>query len=200
VFTHGALLQIEELSGIDVLVTGLRFSASLSARMLRTILYVALTDAGAPITQKQAAELLSIGNLNRIRAILASAWNDSMPLPDPGPPAPAGSISRLTWIQAWAIARQDLGLSDEEWLAMTPRMVQVLGQQRLERQRETELMFAMIVANTINFSSCHPDKAVLPREFMLHPWPERPERPVSSIDVAKAFARVPKVKQIEGKK
>ena len=188
VFTHGALLHIEELTSIDVLGAGLRFNASMSARVLRAVLFAVLRDAGCPIAIEEAGAMLRLGELAAIRGVLVSAWVDSMPQPGVAP-ASSGGGRRMSWLSAWAIARQDLGLSDEEWLAMTPRMAQALSLQRIERQRELELMVAVLTANTINFSSCHPSKAVLPREFMLHPWPASPSKPVTSVDLGRVFDR-----------
>ena len=93
----------------------------------------------------------------------------------------------MTWFSTWASARQDLGLNEQEWLAMTPRMLQGLDMARLEQRREFELIIARLTAEMINHSACRPERPKRPREFMLHPWPKSPGRPVMGPDLDRAF-------------
>jgi hypothetical protein len=192
VFTHGALLDIQEAMEIDPFATGLRF-ADLSARALRSILRIVLQRAGASLSLKSAGEMLRLDTIGSIRATLAAAWRDSMPEPEEDPPKESEG-SPMTWMRAWSIARYDLGLNDEEWLAMTPQMQHALALRRLEHRREMELMCGIITAHVVNFSQCHPKDRVIPKDFMLHPWPEPPLPPVTGEMLMAVFAGFPKTK------
>lgn len=160
-----------------------------SAKLLRAALYLVLRLSGARLSIEQA------GAMNprspRIWRALEDAWIASMPEPEPENAEPG---EPLTWLKTWAIARQSLGLSDEEWLSMTPRMLQALSRQRLEAMRWQELMTGVITANAANYSPCAPKRAFHPREFMLHPWPLPEPKPVSGEDIMAACAGIPKTK------
>jgi hypothetical protein len=92
------------------------------------------------------------------------------------------------WVEAWANAHTHLGLSGEEWLEMTPRMIQALSRQRLELVRQREWMLGQVCATVANFSmgsSRDPLRADL---FMLHPWKDLPDPFTQSVeDVLKGF-------------
>jgi len=95
-----------------------------------------------------------------------------MPEPEPAADPPAGDREPLSTMDAWAEARFDLRLSDEEWLGMTPRMLRALSKRRLENMRWSELVIARLAAETVNHSFRGPKKPTMPREYMIHPWPE----------------------------
>ena len=173
VFTHGALLEIEEIAGVDVLAGGIHFAAGLSAQTLRAMLYVVLKHAGAPITEKQAGDLLRLDKLRKFRSVLWDAWRDSMP--EPGSKTGSEDREPLTWMRVWASARQGLGVTDAEWLAMTPRMVQALHRARVEDRQGWEWMLATLTAATVNFSMCHPKERATAMQFMVHPWEDQKE-------------------------
>jgi hypothetical protein len=94
-----------------------------------------------------------------------------MPEPEEGPGE--GKQRMMGWLETWAIARHDLGLSDCEWLSMTPRMVQALLWQRLEGLRERELQLAIVAADIVNTNACRFKKSRTPKHYMLHPWPAK---------------------------
>ncbi len=195
VFTHRVLLDLEEITGLDAMQVNLR---SLSARMLRGVLFAVLREAGCPLSINEAGAMLRPGSFERIRGALIAAWIASFPDPDPesaeddenhvqdGPP--------LTTLNAWAKARYDLRLSDEEWLSMTPRMLHALSLRSLDGMRQRELMLATLCAHTVNGSFHAPRSPTQPRSYMLHPWPEPPARPVFGENIMSAFAGIPKSK------
>ena len=95
-------------------------------------------------------------------------------------------------MDAWAIARHDLGLSSEEWLEMTPRQVHaLLKRQVVEWQRE-ELLVGIIASTTANFSFCRPTEPLEAESFMRHPYPS--DEGLTGEDVMAAFSRFPKNK------
>lgn len=64
------------------------------------------------------------------------------------------------------MARFDLGLSDEEFWALTPRRMDALVQ-RWERAREhSDMMLAQIAQTGANFSFCAPKKPFTIDQFM----------------------------------
>ena len=56
---------------------------------------------------------------------------------------------------------------------MTPRMVQELSRQEMERTRQREFLFSNGVSNLIVFSAHPPKRPFDSDHFMLHPWPNR---------------------------
>ena len=146
------------------------------AALLRALLYQALERAGAGLSIDAVGRLITIRNLARVRSILTAAWVASMPdareiADSPSPP------KKQTWLDAWATARDDLGLSSEEWLEMTPRMAKALDACRLERIRQREFMASRAIAMSANFGFCAPKKPFDHAQFMLHPWPSVGEEP-----------------------
>jgi hypothetical protein len=95
-------------------------------------------------------------------------------------------------MEAWSIAREELKLSDEEWLEYTPRMLHALRKRQIERMQREELLVGIISATTANFSFCAPDKPLSPETFMLHPFPPQPLKPLTGEDIMAAFASFPK--------
>ena len=171
-FTNRVLLHIEELTGVGAMQ--LRLSDS-SARLLRAVLFAVFREAGAEVSLEEAGKMLRPGAMPKLRAQLVAAWAASMPEPEPvdaeesDSEEPAGPINTL---DAWARARFDLRLSDEEWLSMTPRMLHALAKRRLESVRQFELMVSILCAHTVNHSFHAPKVWTNPRSYMPHPWPE----------------------------
>jgi hypothetical protein len=95
-------------------------------------------------------------------------------------------------LEAWSIARQELRLSDDEWLEMTPRMLHALRKRQIERLQREELLVGIIASTSANFSFCRPDKPLSPEIFMLHPFPYQPPKPLTGEDIMAAFASFPK--------
>ena len=150
--------------------------ANLSAGLLRAVLFAVLREAGAATSITEAGEFLRPGAVPKIRALLIEAWTASMPEIDreeEGQPSTGDPVEPLTTLEAWAKARYDLRLSDDDWLSMTPRMVHALSKRRLEARRQFELMVAVLCSHTVNHSFHAPKNSTSPRSYMLHPWPER---------------------------
>jgi hypothetical protein len=87
----------------------------------------------------------------------------------------------LTWLDCWAIARYDLALSDEEWLAMTPRQLFALKRRKLFDMQCAELMMSRLTAAVCNSGFMRPKEPVEDTRFMLHPFPKPPEPPGDAI-------------------
>ena len=185
-FTHGALLDIEELSGLPAMEVNL---AKFSAKLLRAVLFAALRGAGEVITIEEAGTMLRPGDTARVRSLLIEAWKASMPVHDHELPrqSPNSESQQLTILDAWAEARYDLHLSDDEWQNMTPRMLQALSRRRLRSMRWRELMNAVQCAHTVNHSFRAPQTPSLPNDYMLHDWPDPVAPPVTGETVMKAL-------------
>ena len=187
VFTHRVLLDIEEITGADAMRLNL---VLLSADLLRGILFAVLRDAGATFTIDEIGAMFRPGAFVTIRSGLLEAWRASLPEPDPDFDVEPGEVPEppLSTLNAWAKARFDLRLSDEEWLAMTPRMLHALSKRQLAAMRQRELMLATLCAHTVNSSFHAPRTPTHPSSYMLHPWPATPLRPVTGEMVSSAFA------------
>ena len=139
--THRALLICQDMTGVDMLSARLN---NPSGAMLRALLFAALSTAGATtssgrqVTPELVGKLIKRSTIADIRLKIADAWIASRADPQelapeeeeeqdeddplgPEPPKP------LTWLDAWSQASGELGLSDEEWLNMTPRQIEVEG-------------------------------------------------------------------------
>lgn len=58
-----------------------------------------------------------------------------------------------------------LGLTDDEFYALTPRQYQLLLDRHEERERHSEWMFGVLAATVANFSQGAPEKALQPKDF-----------------------------------
>lgn len=170
VFTHRILLACEELTGVDMLAENMSHP---SAALLRALLYLALDRAGAGLGIDAAGRCITRRTIGLVRATLAEAWAASMPDPEKAPESRKGSakLKKVTWLDAWAAGRWELGLSAEEWLDMTPRMARALSACRMETVRQREFMASRAIAMGANFSFCAPKKPFQHDQFMLNPWP-----------------------------
>jgi hypothetical protein len=174
-FTHAALLELEELTGLDVLNGGLNL-LNPRALELRDALYVLLKHAGAGCGRDEAAKLCGLSRIPALKGAVIAAWRASTPDPEPRAEEPAEAKGRpkQTWLDAWAIAKRRLGLSGEEWLAMTPRMAHALLADYMEELRQGELMQSKIAAAVVNFGGMgRPETLVKDEAFMIHPWPKQ---------------------------
>jgi hypothetical protein len=167
--THRVLLEVGELTGMDAMCMNM---ARPSALVLRAVLFAVLREAGATISLEEAGAMMRPGAVPGIRAALIEAWRASMPEPEPEGPSKPSAEPPLTTLEAWAMARYDLRLTDKQWLSMTPRMLRALSHQHLENIRWSELMMGVLCAHTVNHSFCAPKKPTSPRSYMFHPWPE----------------------------
>lgn len=167
IFTHRCLLHCERLTGIDMLTVDM---SKPPARLLRALLFCALAAAGAELTIEDAGGAIGATGLAASRNLITRAWIASMP--EPGPSADGAARAKFTWLDAWAIARHEFKLSDEEWLDMTPRQISSLQKLRLEQLQREEFMVGMIVSHVVNFSMGAPKKPAKATDFMLHKLPE----------------------------
>jgi hypothetical protein len=175
VITHGVLLECGRELGVDAIGGGLDV-VNPTARLMRALLWAALARAGADLSLHQAGDLIGIGSLAAMRRVLLMAWIRSMPDPE-APKKPkqyARSQPRLTGLRAWAIARIELGVTDAEWLEMTPRQARELSETRLERMQREEVLVGIIASNVANFGPGQPDPPLQATDFMIHPF-EEPE-------------------------
>jgi hypothetical protein len=80
---------------------------------------------------------------------------------------PSPTLSREDyWLSIWSIARYDLGLSSDEFYAMTPRMLDALLRRKERESWNRELLFGQLVSVFINHSMSPPKKAASPADFM----------------------------------
>ena len=172
IFTHRALFICQEQTGLDMLTTNLQEP---SAVMVRSLLFAALKCCGAEVTVGQVGEEINRTGLAKSRDSLIEAWGASMAEPAAEESSPENT--KPTWSDAWAIARQDLKLSDQEWLDMTPRMFAALQKTRFEQIQREELMAAKIESAVINYSMRAPKEWVSPGSLLIHkPKESRPSR------------------------
>lgn len=75
-------------------------------------------------------------------------------------------------MEYWAIARYDLGLTDEDWLEMTPRQLMAIWRRRMNDAQSTELMFSRLTAAVYNTGFARPEHPFESTAFMLHPFPK----------------------------
>jgi len=104
----------------------------------------------------------------------------------------------ITWLDAWAVARQELQLTDDEWLEMTPRQLHALRKRQLQQLQREELLVGIIAATSANYSFCRPDRPLSPEVFMLHKLPPQPLKPVTGEDIMAAFAHIKKRQPTKG--
>lgn len=186
-FTHDVLLDLEESLQVNILNGDLNMFQP-SARVLRGVVHRILVRAGAESTLQGVGDLLRPGKLIETHNTLARAWRAAMPEPDPehkGPREPNKPPSKpATWMEIWADNRYNLGLAEEEWLAMTPRMVQYLNRERLETVRQRELMLSRVGTTAANFGGMAPKDRLPEDVLMLHPYPKAvPDGELSAQDI-----------------
>ena len=183
-FTHDVLLACDELTGGGVW-TGINLSRP-RARLLRALLWGLLRRAGGDYTLRQVSDRITPGAMNAIHDAICRAWAASMPEPDEED-APAKPQKPLTPMDAWAMANHDLGLSDQEWLDMTPRQVHALRKRQLERLQREEVLVGIIAATAANFGFCRPKRPLRADSFMIHPFKAEEPEPVTMESIRRAF-------------
>lgn len=197
-FTHRALLIAEELTGADMLNGAVLVNASSS--MFRALLYAALKSLGQEVSLAEVGKAMS-RRLEEAKERVVEAWAASMPEPldpeDLSAPEPSqyptAKVEKRTWMGAWAVAREEHGLSSEEWLDMTPRMFEALRKLRLEEIQRQELMMGVVASTMANFSMAAPKKPIEPKAFMLHPV--RIKIPDAPVDGDWIMTQMAKLKQ-----
>ena len=192
IFSHRCLLYCERLTGLDMLTTSMQDPPM---RLVRAILFSALTTAGVKTTLSAFGVYLGSQDLKKIRRIAIDAWIASMP--DPEPVKDEESDDRkVTWLTAWANAtsKDGLGLSNEEWLAMTPRQLCALQKVHLSRIQHEELLTGIITSHIVNFSFSGARYPMKPTDFMPHPYDESltKEKPLSGEFIMAAMAKARK--------
>jgi hypothetical protein len=70
---------------------------------------------------------------------------------------------------------------------MTPRQVAALRIRHHHRLQHQEMLAGIIAATSANFGFRRPEKPLEPADFMLHKLPPEPEKPVTFMDIRKAF-------------
>lgn len=86
----------------------------------------------------------------------------------------------------------DLGLTDEEWLEMTPRQLQALRKRQVEIFQRQELLVGILASTTANYSFCRPETPIQPSEFMLHPLPKPKPQPLRGETLMAMVHALPK--------
>jgi hypothetical protein len=78
------------------------------------------------------------------------------------------------WMEHWAAAtsQDGLGLSEDQWLELTPRQVHALQKVRIERMQREEFLNGLVACTTANFSMSPPKKPLKADDFMIHKLPE----------------------------
>ncbi|MCU1326647.1 MAG: hypothetical protein JWN34_2017 [Bryobacterales bacterium] len=188
-FDHAALLEIERLTGLDVLAGDLDLWQP-NTKQLRAALWAALRRAGYTGTLNLIGSLMSALDLPEIRRQLIEGWIASMPEPDEeqDPDEEEGEPLKRSKLELWAEARFDLRLSDSEWLAMTPRQVDHLRRRQLAKIRHEELCAGITAAAVANFSG-RLTEGRGPDSFMLHPYPAKAD---TIDDILRATAHLPR--------
>jgi hypothetical protein len=170
VVTIGALLDCEQATGLEAgSVTPLTGSAA----TLRALLWACLKQVGSPYDQREVGAWIPRIGVNVVRDVLVRAWVASFPEPKE---EKAGKFRKLEWIEHWADCRNQLGLTDEQWLTSTPRMIEALKDCRLREIQRQEYLASIIASVSANFSACHPEKMFPLDHFMPHK-PEREPEP-----------------------
>jgi hypothetical protein len=167
-FTYGVLLEFEEVSGLDTLA-GEFDPIQLSGGHLRAVLFALMARAGFAGSIADVGHLLTLRNLPEVRAAVIEAWIVSMPEPekesaqDPDDD-PAKRVE--SWMDAWAIASQELGISYQDWADMTPRMVRARSKVFAEGRERESLLVGVLASVTANFSFRSPKKMFTARSIM----------------------------------
>ena len=176
IYTHAVLLDIEDLTGVDVLGGRLQFSNP-QAHVVRAMTWTLLRRAGFLGTLKDLGVFLGPVTMGMVRQSLFRAWEACMPDPKPESESEdeehAGEKAEYSWIEAWSTARVDLGLKDREWLDSTPRMIRALRERKKEQAQHQELMAGVVASTVANFSAHPPRNPLAAEDFMLHPYPKQ---------------------------
>jgi len=70
----------------------------------------------------------------------------------------------------WAIARYDLGLTSDEFYALTPRQFDALLKRKEHADTMQEFLFGQLASVTANFSMSRPKNPTTPQDFMPSQW------------------------------
>jgi hypothetical protein len=180
VFTHRVLLDIEDRLGVSIL-NGELDIVRLSAKGLRTILFVALSSSGAAYSATEIGNRVGLHGLAVARQSVIEAWVAAMPAKDEADAddKEQAIVKARTWMEVWGNNRQYLHLTNDEWLDMTPRMCQSLDRARREEFRRIDLMVSRVSSTIANYAGKQAAKPVSGDAFMLDPWPRKKITPGS---------------------
>jgi hypothetical protein len=70
------------------------------------------------------------------------------------------------WISWWSFATVDLGLSNEQFYSLTPRMLHALRKRHERQQEHQDAMLAQLTSCLVNFSYRAPEKPTKWQDFM----------------------------------
>lgn len=181
IVTYGVLLDAQEATGVPMLSSVEAFVQP-SARALRGLLWALLKREDASISVKAVGQLVDLQSIGTIRHAIALAFNASMPDPPKQPAKGKKEKAKkpqppMTWLETRSAARMELGLTDEEWLAETPRTFHALREVSVHRMRREELLIGQVCEVICNFSGRlkDPKKPVRARDFIMHRLPEDEE-------------------------
>lgn len=174
VITYGVLLDCQEATGADML-TSIEAFVQPSAKVLQALLWAMLRRSEPLITAQEVGAMVTPRKLGAIRQAVSKAFLVSMP--EPPPKKPTGKISDLLaksmgWAQTAAFARLELGLSDDEFLSMTPRFFHELREVSVARMRREELLVGRICEVIVNFSQHKLKKPAEAADWIMHKAPE----------------------------
>lgn len=154
-------------------------------RLIRALLFCALAGAGVVMSLEDAGEAISEIGLHPVGGLLARAWVASMSEYEPS----SEPLAKVTWLEAWGLStsRDGLGLTDEQWMDMTPRQIRMLHKLRLDRIQSEEFLVGIVTSHIVNFSMAAPKKPVKAVDFMVHKFPEPKPEPITAEFIAEQF-------------
>ena len=173
VFDFQAIYESEQAYGLP-LITGLPLEHLVEpyVQLVVSMLYGALRRHHCKFTWERTKDLLSLGNVTKVWASLLDAWAQGLPeqnVETDGEEKPLPQLdlpAQKLWGNIWSHARGDLGLSEEEFWAFTPRQLDLLSKRFAMRQQWHELLNARLMAVVVNYSTYAPDPPVSPAQFM----------------------------------
>lgn len=183
VITYGALLDCEEVTGIDML-TGVEAFVNPSVRSVRALLWAVLRRQDSGLTLREAGSLIGPHELEPVHAALTRAYQVSSPPPEKPRRSEAEAFSSrpMGWIQTRAAARVELHLLDSEFREMTPREFHAMREVCVRNMRHWELVAGMITAAVKNGSMRQSGRPARASDFVLHRI-EEDQRGVGSAHV-----------------
>jgi len=172
VITYGALLDCEEVTGIDML-TGVEAFVNPSTRSVRALLWAVLRRQALGMTLEAAGNLIGPGEIEAVQEALTRAYVASLPPPEKPRKGKSGERSSsnkppMGWIETRAAAKVEIRLSDSEFLDMTPLEFHAMREVYVKNMRHWELVAGMITAAVKNHSMNPPKRMVQASEFVLH--------------------------------
>lgn len=193
--TYRVLLRAEESTGVDMLTASVDLGRP-SSRLIRALLWAALVECGAHLTEREVGAKLNLRNLFAVHQAVIEAWIHSMPEREPEKKRkgqqPKPPSKAMSWIEAWAEATSPhgLGLSNDAWLDLTPRQLHALRKVRLETMQHEEYLAGIVASTTANYGFCRPKKALSPESFMPHPIDPAEQGPVTGEQIMAMMAPV----------